>query len=466
MIDWLSELVATPVKEYLQFEAALSFLGALAARRRPRPARHQRLRPLEMRVAQLGAGLQRRAEDTGCRGCSCSRASTSAACSGRARLGRSCSSRTSRRGGLDGLELWRKFGDGTVPIGRRLDARRPTARPTADGPTERPHRPAHPPAIHQRRGTLHDPHHRRARPDQAVRRDPRPSTGSTSTAEPARWSPLLGPNGAGKTTFVRTVATLMRPDGGTLHVAGIDVVRHSRDRCGALIGLAGQYAAVEEAMTGRENLEMIARLFGQGRRQAAAPSADAVLDQLGLGDAADRLVRTYSGGMRRRLDLGASLVGAPRLLLLDEPTTGLDPRSRIELWDAIRALVDGGTDVLLTTQYLDEADQLAGRIVIIDHGRVIADGTPAELKAPGRPRRHRDARARSADRDGGRRGRPAWRRRRTTPSSTRPPGGCRSPSRTAAASWSWPMRAARRGRRGGRATSPCADPPSTRCSWP
>ena len=132
-------------------------------------------------------------------------------------------------------------------------------------------------------------------------------------------------------------------------------------------------------MSGRENLEMVARLYGQGRRKARA-SAQRVLEQLDLVDPADRLVRTYSGGMRRRLDLGASLVGQPRLLLLDEPTTGLDPRSRIELWDAIRALVEAGTDVLLTTQYLDEADQLAGRIVIIDHGRRIAEGTPAQLK--------------------------------------------------------------------------------------
>ena len=146
------------------------------------------------------------------------------------------------------------------------------------------------------------------------------------------------------------------------------------------IGLAGQHAAVEPALTGRENLVMVARLFGHGRR-AARDAASVVLDQIQLTDAADRLVRTYSGGMRRRLDLGASLVGAPRLLLLDEPTTGLDPRSRIELWDAIRALVDQGTDVLLTTQYLEEADQLADHVVIVDHGRAIADGTPAELKS-------------------------------------------------------------------------------------
>jgi ABC-2 type transport system ATP-binding protein len=189
---------------------------------------------------------------------------------------------------------------------------------------------------------------------------------------------VLGPNGAGKTTFVRTIATLLRPDEGTLHVAGVDVARHPA-QVRRMIGLAGQYAAVEEAMTGRENLHMVARLFGHDRRTAAR-NAGAVLDRLDLIDAADRLVRTYSGGMRRRLDLGASLVGAPRLLLLDEPTTGLDPRSRIGLWDAIKALVEHGTDVLLTTQYLDEADQLAQQVVIVDHGRVIAEGTPDELK--------------------------------------------------------------------------------------
>lgn len=190
---------------------------------------------------------------------------------------------------------------------------------------------------------------------------------------------VLGPNGAGKTTFVRAVATLIRPNAGRLSVAGIDVARHP-EQVRRVIGLAGQYAAVEPTMTGRENLRMVARLFGLSRRQAAA-STDQVLSRLGLDDVADRLVKTYSGGLRRRLDLGASLVGVPRLLLLDEPTTGLDPRSRGQLWDAIRDLVAEGTDVLLTTQYLDEADQLAGQIAIIDHGKVIAQGTPAELKA-------------------------------------------------------------------------------------
>jgi len=197
-------------------------------------------------------------------------------------------------------------------------------------------------------------------------------------AERGQVVAVLGPNGAGKTTFVRAVATLLRLDAGALRVAGHDVAKEP----GAVrraIGLSGQFAAVEPAMTGRENLEMVASLFGQSRR-AAKRSATAVLERLGLTADADRLARTYSGGMRRRLDLGASLVGAPRLLLLDEPTTGLDPRSRIELWDAIRALVDAGTDVLLTTQYLDEADNLASQVVIVDHGRAVATGTPNELK--------------------------------------------------------------------------------------
>ncbi len=197
-------------------------------------------------------------------------------------------------------------------------------------------------------------------------------------AEPGVVLAVLGPNGAGKTTFVRALATLLRLDGGSLRVLGHDV-RREPEKVRRLLGLAGQSAAVEPAMTGRENLEMVARLYGQ-RRKTARASAQGILEQLDLVEPADRLVRTYSGGMRRRLDLAASLVGRPKLLLLDEPTTGLDPRSRIELWDAIRALVEKGTDVLLTTQYLDEADELASHIVIVDHGRTIADGTPAELK--------------------------------------------------------------------------------------
>jgi daunorubicin resistance ABC transporter ATP-binding subunit len=197
-------------------------------------------------------------------------------------------------------------------------------------------------------------------------------------AESGSVTALLGPNGAGKTTFVSAVATLLRPDSGELRVGGIDVYQEA-ERVRRIIGLAGQYASVEPAMTGAENLRMVARLFGLDRRTARI-AADDVLERLGLSDAGDRLVRDYSGGMRRRLDLGASLVGQPRLLLLDEPTTGLDPRARIELWEAIRRLVADGTDVLLTTQYLEEADQLARHVVIIDQGRVIADGTPNDLK--------------------------------------------------------------------------------------
>jgi ABC-type multidrug transport system ATPase subunit len=174
------------------------------------------------------------------------------------------------------------------------------------------------------------------------------------------------------------VATLVRPTSGTLRVAGIDVAADPKG-VRRVIGLAGQAASVEPAMTGRENLELVARMFGLDRHGARSAAAG-VLDRLDLGDAADRLVRTYSGGMRRRLDLGASLVGRPRLLLLDEPTTGLDPRSRMELWEAIRALVADGVDVLLTTQYLEEADQLARDVVIVDRGRVVDAGTPDELK--------------------------------------------------------------------------------------
>jgi daunorubicin resistance ABC transporter ATP-binding subunit len=197
-------------------------------------------------------------------------------------------------------------------------------------------------------------------------------------AESGQLTALLGPNGAGKTTFVSAVATLLRPDDGALHVAGIDALAHPSE-VRKVIGLAGQYASVEPAMTGTENLELVARLFGLDRDESRRASAE-ILERLGLADAGDRLVRNYSGGMRRRLDLGASLVGRPRLLLLDEPTTGLDPRSRSELWEAIRELVADGTDVLLTTQYLEEADQLAKNVVIIDQGRVIASGSPASLK--------------------------------------------------------------------------------------
>jgi ABC-2 type transport system ATP-binding protein len=197
-------------------------------------------------------------------------------------------------------------------------------------------------------------------------------------AESGRVLAVLGPNGAGKTTFIRCVSTLLRPDAGRLRVAGFDVRRQARQVRRA-ISLSGQYAAVEEAMTGRENLLMVGRLFGQSKTTARR-NAERVLQQVNLVDDGNRLVRTYSGGMRRRLDLAASMVGTPQLLLMDEPTTGLDPGSRQDLWSAIRGLVASGTDVLLTTQYLEEADQLAHDIVIVDHGRVIAKGTPHELK--------------------------------------------------------------------------------------
>jgi daunorubicin resistance ABC transporter ATP-binding subunit len=200
-------------------------------------------------------------------------------------------------------------------------------------------------------------------------------------AESGRVTALLGPNGAGKTTFISAVATLLRPTSGSLRVAGIDAIASPRE-VRRVIGLAGQSASVEEAMTGRENLELVARLFGVPKREVKAAAAG-VLDRLGLAEHGERLVRTYSGGLRRRLDLGASLVGRPQLLLLDEPTTGLDPRSRMDLWEAIRSLVADGTDVLLTTQYLEEADQLARDIVIVDHGKVIASGTPDQLKSRG-----------------------------------------------------------------------------------
>jgi oleandomycin transport system ATP-binding protein len=190
---------------------------------------------------------------------------------------------------------------------------------------------------------------------------------------------LLGPNGAGKTTAVRVLSTLLQPDAGRASVAGYDVVRDAH-QVRQLVGLTGQYAAVDEMLTGTENLLLIGRLLGMPR-PAAKQRAGELLEQFGLADAADRATKTYSGGMRRRLDLAASLVGQPPFLFLDEPTTGLDPRARSEPWELIRSLVAGGVTVLLTTQYLDEADELADEIVVIDHGRVIASGTPDELKA-------------------------------------------------------------------------------------
>jgi ABC-2 type transport system ATP-binding protein len=189
---------------------------------------------------------------------------------------------------------------------------------------------------------------------------------------------LLGPNGAGKTTFVRVLTTLLRADGGTASVLGLDVIEDAAE-LRQQIGLAGQYAAVDENLTGLENLVMVGRLYGMSRRKASARGKE-LLASFDLEDAAKRPVKTYSGGMRRRLDLGAALVAKPPVLFLDEPTTGLDPRSRLAMWEVIESLVSEGTTVLLTTQYLEEADRLADTIAVVDHGLVIAQGTSDQLK--------------------------------------------------------------------------------------
>src|SRR5688572_16770232 len=190
---------------------------------------------------------------------------------------------------------------------------------------------------------------------------------------------LLGPNGAGKTTTIRTLATLLRPDAGTAKVLGLDVVREAAE-VRAKVSLTGQFASVDEDLTGLENLILVGRLLGLSWR-AARGRAGELLDAFGLADAAKRMVRAYSGGMRRRLDIAASLVVTPEVLFLDEPTSSLDPRSRNQVWDVIRAIAAEGTTVLLTTQYLEEADRLADRLAVIDHGKLIAEGTSRELKA-------------------------------------------------------------------------------------
>jgi ABC-2 type transport system ATP-binding protein len=190
---------------------------------------------------------------------------------------------------------------------------------------------------------------------------------------------VLGPNGAGKTTTIRMLATLIKPTAGSARVLGHDVVAEA-DRVRAGVSLTGQFASVDEELSGRENLVLLAKLLGLSRNASRERAAE-LLDAFGLTDAADKLVSSYSGGMRRRLDIASSIVVTPELLFLDEPTTGLDPRSRNQVWEIVRVLVAEGTTVLLTTQYLDEADQLAGRIAIIDHGKVIAEGTSVELKA-------------------------------------------------------------------------------------
>ncbi|MFD3701547.1 ATP-binding cassette domain-containing protein [Nocardia sp. NPDC058658] len=190
---------------------------------------------------------------------------------------------------------------------------------------------------------------------------------------------ILGPNGAGKTTAVRIMSTLLRPDAGRVEVAGIDAITRAEE-VRSRIGLLGQNAAVDEELSGRQNLEMFGRLYHLGARRAGT-RADELLHRFGLADTGNKAVAQYSGGMRRRLDLAASLISQPQVLFLDEPTTGLDPRGRTEVWNAVRSLVDGGTTVLLTTQYLEEADQLADQIAVIDHGKVIAEGTADQLKS-------------------------------------------------------------------------------------
>jgi ABC-2 type transport system ATP-binding protein len=200
----------------------------------------------------------------------------------------------------------------------------------------------------------------------------------TLTVPPGGVYGLLGPNGAGKTTLIRVLTTLLAPDAGSARVASVDVTRDPAE-VRARIGLAGQAAAVDDYLTGRENLQMVGRLYGLARREARRRAGE-VLDRIGLQEAADRQVKTYSGGMRRRLDLAASLVGRPQVLFLDEPTTGLDPASRLALWALIGDLVGTGTTVLLTTQYLEEADQLADRIAVIDRGRLLIQGTSDQLK--------------------------------------------------------------------------------------
>lgn len=202
--------------------------------------------------------------------------------------------------------------------------------------------------------------------------------GVSLKADQGKIFTLLGPNGAGKTTLIKLLSTLISPDSGSAKVLGVDVLERSNE-VRRLIGLAGQFAAIDEYLTGRENIHMVGRLYHLPT-STVKKRAQELLDELGLSDAADRLVKTYSGGMRRRLDLGASLVGRPKILFLDEPTTGLDPKTRQDLWKIIRELVKEGTTILLTTQYLEEADELSDHIAVMDRGKVIAEGTSRQLK--------------------------------------------------------------------------------------
>ncbi len=211
------------------------------------------------------------------------------------------------------------------------------------------------------------------------KREVRALAGVTFAVEEGTVFGLLGPNGSGKTTAVRILTTILQPDGGTAHVLGHNVVEEP-GLVRELIGLAGQYAAVDENLTGRENLDMVGKL-NHLKRSEVGPRTSELLEQFKLADAGDRTLKTYSGGMRRRLDLAAALVARPPVLFLDEPTTGLDPQSRNDLWEVIETLVGRGTTVLLTTQYLEEADRLADTLAVLDHGKVIAEGTPTELKS-------------------------------------------------------------------------------------
>lgn len=228
---------------------------------------------------------------------------------------------------------------------------------------------------------MHAPPELAVRVDKLVKQFGKTSAlqGIDLTVETGSIVGLLGPNGAGKTTTVRILATLVRPDAGSASIFGYDVVRHARD-VRRLVGLAGQYAGVDENISGLENLYLVARLVGLSSRAARARAAE-LIEQFDLVEAGPRLAREYSGGMRRRLDLAASLVSQPRLLYLDEPTTGLDPRSRRDLWRTVRELADSGTTVLLTTQYMEEAEALADTVVVIDRGKVVASGTPAVLRS-------------------------------------------------------------------------------------
>ena len=335
--DWMAQLLGRAAKEFPQFEAGLSLMGVLPPERVVGLLQE---RVAELQARLLGAGCDRRGRDAQRRAARLPRGDGLRARAGGRRLR---VHRTTR--GLDRVGV----------VGRRVllegRARREAGAMSAIVEVE---------GIARSFG------------------DTQALCGVDLSVPEGGVVALLGPNGAGKTTLVRILSTLLEPDAGTARVAGFDVVKQPTAvrRC---IGLAGQYAAVDETLTGRENLEMVGRLSRLSKSLAAERAAE-VLERVSLTDAADRQLKTYSGGMRRRIDLGAGLVARPRVLLLDEPTTGLDPANRLDLWAYLRDLVNEGATILLTTQYLEEADQLASDVVVIDHGTVIATGTPTELK--------------------------------------------------------------------------------------